>query len=68
MLQIHDTNKSRVALFNGNMFRPPILISSGPHINIIFKANGETGRGIKLHYSFLTPGDYIISNFPIQNK
>ncbi|XP_042229714.1 uncharacterized protein LOC121871453 [Homarus americanus] len=52
-IEVQDTNKSRVAVFNGNVFRPPILVSSGRQITIRFSGNGETARGFNLQYSFI---------------
>nr|XP_053631036.1 uncharacterized protein LOC128687571 isoform X3 [Cherax quadricarinatus]XP_053631037.1 uncharacterized protein LOC128687571 isoform X3 [Cherax quadricarinatus] len=52
-VEIQDTNRSRVAVFNGNVFRPPILVSSGPTITVRFSGNGETARGFNLLYTFV---------------
>ncbi|XP_071518249.1 LOW QUALITY PROTEIN: uncharacterized protein Culd [Panulirus ornatus] len=52
-VEVQDTNRSRVAAFNGNVFRPPILVSSGPELTIRFSSNGETARGFNLKYAFV---------------
>ncbi|CAL4118348.1 unnamed protein product [Meganyctiphanes norvegica] len=53
-VEVQDTNESRLAVFSGNIFRPPVLTSSGPQITIRFNANGETARGFNLQYSFIS--------------
>ncbi|XP_068203181.1 uncharacterized protein Culd isoform X2 [Palaemon carinicauda] len=52
-VEIQDTNNTRLAVFNGNLFRPPVLISSGPQITVRFNGNGETARGFNLEYAFV---------------
>ncbi|XP_064085881.1 LOW QUALITY PROTEIN: uncharacterized protein LOC135201001 [Macrobrachium nipponense] len=52
-VEIQDTNNTRLAVFNGNLFRPPVLISSGPQITVRFSGNGETARGFNLEYTFI---------------
>ncbi|XP_050689525.1 uncharacterized protein LOC126981911 [Eriocheir sinensis] len=55
-VEVEDTNKTRVGVFSGSVFRPPVLVSSGPHITVRFSGNGETARGFNLRYSFVTAG------------
>ncbi|XP_076056388.1 uncharacterized protein LOC143034340 [Oratosquilla oratoria] len=63
-VEIQDSNRSRVAVFNGNTFRPPVLVSSGPDLYFKFSANGETSRGFKMEYSFI-PADSEITRPPV---
>lgn len=53
-VEIQDTNKTRLAVFNGNVFRPPVLVSSGPHLTLRFSGNGETARGFNMEYDFIS--------------
>ncbi|XP_045137658.1 uncharacterized protein LOC123519965 [Portunus trituberculatus] len=55
-VEVEDTNKTRVGVFSGALFRPPILVSSGPHLTVRFNGNGETARGFNLQYSFVSAG------------
>ena len=43
-------------MFSGTVFRPPILVSSGPHLTVRFNGNGETARGFNMQYSFVSAG------------
>ncbi|KAK8384396.1 hypothetical protein O3P69_009302 [Scylla paramamosain] len=53
-VEVEDTNKTRVGVFSGSVFRPPVLVSSGPHLTVRFNGNGETARGFNLQYSFVS--------------
>ncbi|KAL3269859.1 hypothetical protein HHI36_008916 [Cryptolaemus montrouzieri] len=63
ILEFFDSNGLRMFVSTGNIFRPPILISSGPTFTIRFYANGFTNMGYRASYSFLLDGkDYIKPN------
>lgn len=50
------------------MFRPPVLISSGPSVIIRFYANGSTDIGYKAKVTFITATDAMSSELsPITN-
>lgn len=38
---------------DGDIFRPPVIVSSGPSLTIRFYANGAFNYGFKASYSFL---------------
>lgn len=52
-IEFFDNNRERMYVTTGSVFRPPIVISSGPTIFIRFYANGGTNYGYKAKYSFL---------------
>lgn len=41
-------------VFTGTIFRPPVLISSGPSLLLRFNANGATGMGYRAIVYFVT--------------
>lgn len=45
--KIYDDNGDQLGKFTGDVFRPPIIMSSGPSILIRFFANGNTGFGYR---------------------
>ncbi|KAF2364353.1 CUB domain [Trinorchestia longiramus] len=51
-IEVHDNQRVHVAAFNGNVFRPQLLVSTGSRLTLKFAANGDTGRGFKLRYIF----------------
>lgn len=53
MFQFFDWNGQRIFVTTGSLFRPPILISSGPSMIVRFYANGGTDIGFKLKYSYV---------------
>lgn len=40
-------------MFTGEIFRPPIIVSSGPSLLIRFNANGATGMGYRAVINFV---------------
>ena len=62
-----DTTGERLVV-KGTMFRPPVLISSGPSVLIRFYANGSTDIGYKAKVTFLTSAAAMSSELsPITN-
>ncbi|KAK9886047.1 hypothetical protein WA026_014831 [Henosepilachna vigintioctopunctata] len=53
ILEFFDYNGFRMFVSTGNIFRPPILMSSGPSLAVRFYANGYTNLGYKASYTFL---------------
>ncbi|KAJ8984815.1 hypothetical protein NQ317_013013 [Molorchus minor] len=53
ILEFFDWNGLRMYVIAGNIFRPPIIISTGPSMVIRFYANGASGLGFKASYSFI---------------
>lgn len=51
--QFFDTNGQRMYVISGNMFRPPVILSSGTSIILRFYANGGSDFGFKASYSFI---------------
>lgn len=45
----------------GALFRPPIIITTGPSLSVRFYANGGSNLGFKANYHFFI-GDIDISN------
>lgn len=41
-------------MFTGTIFRPPIIVSSGPSLLLRFNANGATGMGYRALVHFVT--------------
>lgn len=53
-VEILDGNGSRVDVYNGNTFRPPVLVSTGPSIVVRFRANDEyPNPGFRAKYTFV---------------
>ncbi|KAJ8938488.1 hypothetical protein NQ318_020804 [Aromia moschata] len=48
-----DWNGQRMYVITGNIFRPPVIISTGPSLVIRFYANGASSLGFKASYSFI---------------
>ncbi|XP_022906058.2 uncharacterized protein [Onthophagus taurus] len=53
LIEFFDWNGQRMFVTTGSIFRPPILISTGPTIVVRFYANGGTNVGYKFIYTFL---------------
>ncbi|KAG8179595.1 hypothetical protein JTE90_001836 [Oedothorax gibbosus] len=62
-VEIFDSNGSRVDVYNGNTFRPPALISTGPKLTVKFQANDEyPSTGFQAKYTFVSyPEKYWIN-------
>lgn len=58
-MQFFDWNGQRLYLTNGQFFRPPIIVSTGPVMVIKFIANGGSNLGFKALYSFSFDSSYI---------
>lgn len=53
-VELLDSNGSRVDVYNGNTFRPPILASAGPILVVRFRANDEYPElGFRAKYTFV---------------
>lgn len=53
-VEVLDSNGSRVDVYNGNTFRPPILASAGPSLVVRFRANDEYPNvGFRAKYTFV---------------
>ncbi|GIY79387.1 uncharacterized protein CEXT_433871 [Caerostris extrusa] len=54
-IEIFDSNGTRIDVYNGNTFRPPALISSGPTLTVKFQANDEyPSTGFQAKYTFVS--------------
>ncbi|XP_030768359.1 uncharacterized protein LOC115891900 [Sitophilus oryzae] len=53
ILEFFDWNGQRMYVISGNIFRPPVILTSGPSLTIRFYANGATNLGFKASYSFM---------------
>lgn len=52
MFQFFDWNGQRIYVISGNVFRPPVIVTSGPGLVMRFYANGASDLGFKASYSF----------------
>ncbi|GFT28970.1 uncharacterized protein NPIL_241821 [Nephila pilipes] len=53
-IEIFDSNGTRIDVYNGNTFRPPAIISSGPTLTVKFQANDEyPSTGFQAKYTFV---------------
>ncbi|XP_077539981.1 CUB and LDLa domain [Haemaphysalis longicornis] len=53
-VELLDSNGSRVDVYNGNTFRPPIMVSTGPTLVLRFRANDEYPEsGFRAKYTFV---------------
>lgn len=62
VFQFYDSDAQRLNVFMGNIFRPSLIISSGPTMLIRFFANGGTGLGYRANIAFLS-GEQALDNF-----
>ncbi|KAJ8938627.1 hypothetical protein NQ314_011407 [Rhamnusium bicolor] len=53
IIEFFDWNGQRMYVTSGNIFRPPVIISTGPSLIIRFYANGVSSYGFKAAYSFV---------------
>ncbi|XP_019866945.1 neuropilin and tolloid-like protein 1 isoform X2 [Aethina tumida] len=53
IIEFFDWNGQRMFVTDGDIFRPPVIVSSGPSLTIRFYANGAFNYGFKASYSFL---------------
>ncbi|XP_054720457.1 uncharacterized protein LOC129230088 isoform X2 [Uloborus diversus] len=54
-VEIFDSNGTRIDVYNGNTFRPPAIISSGPTLTVKFQANDEyPSSGFQAKYKFVS--------------
>ncbi|XP_055943342.1 uncharacterized protein LOC129973022 isoform X1 [Argiope bruennichi] len=54
-IEIFDSNGTRIDVYNGNTFRPPAIISSGPTLTVKFQANDEyPSTGFQAKYTFVS--------------
>lgn len=62
-VEIFDSNGTRIDVYNGNTFRPPAIISSGPTLTVKFQANDEyPSTGFQAKYTFVSyPEKYWIN-------
>ncbi|KAM7358950.1 CUB and LDLa domain isoform 3-T3 [Cochliomyia hominivorax] len=54
-LEIFDSNGQMVDSYNGEHFRPPIIISTGKSLLLQFRGNGVTGCGFRAEVTFVSP-------------
>ncbi|XP_048522885.1 uncharacterized protein LOC109539560 [Dendroctonus ponderosae] len=52
ILEFFDWNGQRLYVISGNIFRPPVIVSSGPSLVVRFYANGASNLGFKASYGF----------------
>ncbi|XP_050310422.1 uncharacterized protein LOC126746290 isoform X2 [Anthonomus grandis grandis] len=57
ILEFFDWNGQRLYVISGNIFRPPIIKTSGPRLILKFYANGDSNLGFKAIYSFTFADD-----------
>ncbi|XP_060528515.1 uncharacterized protein LOC132703346 [Cylas formicarius] len=62
IVEFFDWNGQRMYVTTGNIFRPPIVITTGPNLTMKFYANGASNIGFKATYSFILEniGDGVI--------
>ncbi|XP_022241270.1 uncharacterized protein LOC106459125 [Limulus polyphemus] len=55
-IEVYDSDSTRINVYRGNVFRPPIIISSGPILTLKFQASdGHPSRGFRAKYTFISP-------------
>lgn len=54
IMEFYDWNGNRIEVSSGGVFRPPVILTTGPTLTIRFYANGGTGLGYKAIYSFVS--------------
>ncbi|XP_023236537.1 uncharacterized protein LOC111635717 isoform X2 [Centruroides sculpturatus] len=65
-LELYDTNGTRIDLYDGNVFRPPAVSSSGPTLGVKFRCDEERpSSGFKAEYSFVNYPDRYWSGKPV---
>lgn len=64
-MEIFDSNGTRIDVYNGNTFRPPAIISSGPRMIVKFQANDEyPSSGFKAQFTFVSYHEKYWMNRP----
>lgn len=53
-LQFFDWNDKQIDAFTGAVFRPPVIITTGPRLLIRFHANGGIGLGYRADIDYMT--------------
>ncbi|XP_063931591.1 uncharacterized protein LOC135143609 isoform X3 [Zophobas morio] len=53
IIDFFDWNGERIYVTTGSIFRPPVIVTSGPALTIRFYANGATNLGFRAYYSFI---------------
>ncbi|XP_068082158.1 uncharacterized protein Culd [Anabrus simplex] len=53
IMEFYDSNGQRMEISSGSVFRPPVILTTGPSLMIRFYANGGTNLGYKAIYSFI---------------
>lgn len=65
-VELFDSNGTRIDLYNGNIFRPPAISSSGPSLSLKFRANDEhSSSGFKAQYTFVNYPEKYWFNKPL---
>ena len=54
-LEIFDSNGQMIDSYNGEHFRPPIIVSTGKSLLLQFRGNGVTGCGFRAEVTFVSP-------------
>ncbi|XP_044733755.1 uncharacterized protein LOC123296358 [Chrysoperla carnea] len=57
-MEFYNWNGDRLDITTGSNFRPPVILSSGPSLLIIFHANSGMGIGFKAAYTFISSKTY----------
>ncbi|XP_022665365.1 uncharacterized protein LOC111252136 isoform X2 [Varroa destructor] len=64
-IEVLNTNGSRIDVYNGNTFRPPIIVSAGQNLTVKFRANDEyANAGFRAKYTFVNYPDKYWFNKP----
>ncbi|CAH0555023.1 unnamed protein product [Brassicogethes aeneus] len=53
IIEFFDWNGQRMFVTDGDIFRPPVIVSNGPSLTVRFYANGAFDYGFKATYNFL---------------
>ncbi|XP_067120205.1 suppressor of tumorigenicity 14 protein-like isoform X2 [Centruroides vittatus] len=57
-IEVLDTNRTRIAMYDGNIFRPPVTVSTGPNLTLYFKANDDyPNSGFRAKYAFFADAE-----------
>ncbi|XP_076331266.1 uncharacterized protein LOC143236717 isoform X2 [Tachypleus tridentatus] len=55
-IEVYDSDSTRINVYRGNIFRPPIIMSSGPILTLKFQASdGHPRPGFRAKYTFISP-------------
>ncbi|XP_055388255.1 uncharacterized protein LOC129616647 isoform X3 [Condylostylus longicornis] len=57
-MMVFDSNGQMLDSYNGEIFRPPVIMSSGKSLLLQFRGNGVTGVGFRAAISFISDIEY----------